>query len=473
MPCLTGEMLVSISCVGPNSSALGFLLHKHPDRVRSVDVGGGRAHVFYPEASDERTTAALIVEVDPVRLSRRARRDRSNATLEPYVNDRPYAASSMLSVAIGKLYGTALSGTCDMKPDLVDQPFELDVAVPVVGAPQGGDLICRLFEPLGWQVDCTVLPLDPAFASWGESRYASVMLRGSQTVKDALAHLYVLLPVLDGKKHYWIGDDEIDKLLHHGGDWLAAHPERELISRRYLRFASLAREALARLAEDSVDSDEQDEGDNADEEALERPMSLNDQRLDAVMNAVTDAGGGSVVDLGCGEGRLLQRLMAEPSVNSVLGVDVSLRALDRAEARLRLDEMSERRREQITLAQSALTYTDGRLRDRDIATVVEVVEHLDRERLDVFARVVFGDAAPQTVVVTTPNREYNVHFEHLPHGQFRHGDHRFEWTRAEFNDWAAQICDEYGYQATPSPIGHVDPDTGPPTQMTVFRKAAV
>ena len=305
-------MLVSISCTGPNSSDLGFLLHKHPDGVRSVDVGGGRAHVFYPEGADERTTATLLVEVDPVRLSRRARGERSMATLEPYVNDRPYAASSMLSVAIGKLYGTALSGTCEAKPELVDEPLELEIAAPVVGAPHGGELIGRLFEPLGWTVEYEILPLDGSFESWGESRYASLTLRGTQTVKDALAHLYVLLPVLDGKKHYWIGDDEVDKLFAVVGSGSRAHPERELISRRYLRFGSLARDALARLAEGAVDSDEQDEGNDASEDALERPLSLNDQRLDAVMHAVTTAGGGSVVDLGCGEGRLLQRLVAEP-----------------------------------------------------------------------------------------------------------------------------------------------------------------
>ena len=465
-------MLVSISCKGPNSSNLGFLLHKHPDRVRSVGVSGGRAHVFYPEATNERTTATLFVEVDPVRLSRRARGDASTATLEPYVNDRPYVASSMLSVAIAKLYGTALSGTCETKPELVDQPLDLEISLPVVGAPHGGELIRRLFEPLGWAVECSVLPLDVTFASWGDSRYATLTLQGTQTVADALTHLYVLLPVLDGKKHYWVGDEEVDKLLRRGGDWLASHPEKELISKRYLRFGSLARDALARLSEGAVDSDESDAHNDVGEESLERPLSLNEQRLDAVMHAVVAAGGGSVADLGCGEGRLLQRLVAEPSVGNVLGVDVSLRSLDRAEARLRLDEMSERRREQITLAQSALTYTDARLQGRDVATVVEVIEHLDAERLDTFAQVVFGNATPQTVIVTTPNSEYNVHFANLPADQFRHGDHRFEWSRAEFAAWADAICAQYGYSATFAPIGPDDVRTGPPTQMAVLRKVA-
>lgn len=464
-------MLVSISCTGSNSSDLGFLLHKHPDRVRSVDVANGRAHVFYPEASHERTTATVLVEVDPILLSRRVRRDRS-ATLEPYVNDRPYVASSMLSTAIGRLFGTALSGTCDAKPELVDKPLNLSIAAPVVGAPHGGELIARLFEPLGWTVAYRILPLDVSFDGWGDSRYASISLSGAHTVRDALAHLYVLFPVLDGKKHYWIGDDEVDKLLRRGGDWLAVHPERELISRRYLRFGSYAREALARLTDDATDPDELDEGDAADEHALERPLSLSDQRLDAVMGAVTAAGGRSVVDIGCGEGRLLERLVAEPSVTSLLGVDVSVRALERAEARLGLDYMSERRRDKVVLAQSALTYTDERLRGRDVCTLIEVIEHLDPERLDVFARVVFGDVASQTVIVTTPNREYNVHFERLPHGQFRHRDHRFEWGRSEFGAWAESVCADYGYSVVFSGVGPDDAETGPPTQMAVFSRGA-
>lgn len=463
-------MLVSISCAGPNATDLGFLLHKHPDRVRSVEVGNGRAHVFYPDATDERTTATLLVEIDPVRLSRRARGSRSTATLEPYVNDRPYVASSMLSVAIGKLFGTALSGTCETKPELVDTPLEIEIEVPVVGAPRGGELIRRLFEPLGWSVETEVLPLDRTFEDWGDSRYASLTLRGRLTVKDSLAHLYVLLPVLDGKKHYWVGDDEVDKLLRRGGEWLAAHPERELISRRYLRFGTLAREALARLADGSGDADARDQREEANEDSLERPLSLNEQRLDAVMAAVAAAGGGSVVDLGCGEGRLLRRLVDDPGVGNVLGVDVSLSALERAESRLRLDQMSERRRDEVTLAQSALTYTDERLRGRDVATVVEVIEHLDAERLDVFARVVFGDAVPTTVVVTTPNREYNALFERLPHGQLRHGDHRFEWTRDEFAAWSAEVCEQYGYSVAYSPIGPIDAERGAPTQMAVFSR---
>ena len=103
-------------------------------------------------------------------------------------------------------------------------------------------------------------------------------------------------------------------------------------------------------------------------------------------------------------------------------------------------------------------------------TIVEVVEHIDAERLDMFAQVVLGEAAPATVIVTTPNREYNVHFEGVGETELRHGDHRFEWTRHQFASWAAEVGGRHGYAVTHSGIGPDDPVTGPPTQMVVFSR---
>jgi len=462
-------MLVSLTSTTPDARDLGFLLHKHPDRVRSVDLGFGRAHVFYPVASAERCTAALFVEVDPIRLTRRQKGGPAQ-NLEPYVNDRPYAASSLLSVALGRLFGSALAGNCETRPELIERSLALEIDLPVLPVRGGEDVLRRLFEPLGYAVTCEPLPLDERFPDWGDSRYLTAKLAGHQTVRTALEHLYVLLPVLDDRKHYWIGTEEVDKLLRRGGDWFPTHPESEFITRRYLRFGSLAREALARLADGTDDVDSADEAQDHVEADVERPLSLNEQRMLAVTEAIRVAGGGRVVDLGCGEGRLLQGLVNEPDIRHLVGMDVSIGALERAERRLRLDEMSERRREGIKLIQGALTYTDKRLNGFDVATVVEVIEHLDQDRLDAFAQVLFGHAAPTTVIVTTPNREYNVHFERLGTGDLRHGDHRFEWTRSEFSEWSTSITDQYGYSVDLSGVGPDDPVTGPPTQMAVFRR---
>ncbi len=462
-------MLVSLTSTTPVATDLGYLLHKHPDRVRSVDVGFGRAHVFYPEATAHRCTATTYVEVDSSGPTRHRKEPRAQG-LEPYVNDRPYAASSMLSVALGRLFGTAMSGTCEARPELVAQPLDLEVDLPVVPLRGGPEMLPRLFDPLGYKVECTPIALDSQFPAWGDSPYVSARLAGRQTVRSVLEHLYVLLPVLDDAKHYWIGPDEVDKLLRRGGDWLSSHPESDLIARRYLRLPTFTREALARLAEAGEDADLLDSQRDAAEQAAELPIRLGEQRLDAVLEAVRNVGAGRVVDLGCGEGRLLERLIVEPAVTSAVGVDASMGALKRAEKRLRLDQMSERRRERVQLLQGALTYTDSRLRGCDVATVVEVVEHLDSERLDVFAEVVFGHISAASVVLTTPNREYNANFERLDARGLRHDDHRFEWTRGEFEAWARGISERFGYGVEISAVGPVDPVHGPPTQMAVFRR---
>ena len=462
-------MLVSVTSTTPVATDLGYLLHKHPDHVRSVDVAFGRAHVFYPEATARRCTAATYVEIDPVGLTRH-RRGRQAQGLEPYVSDRPYVASSMLSVALGKLFRTALNGTCKDRPEMVAQPLDLEIGLPVLPLRGGQEILRRLFNPLDYEVECTPIALDSRFPAWGNSRCVSARLVGRHTVRSVLEHLYVLLPVLDDAKHYWIGPDEVDKLLLRGGDWLGSHPESDLIARRYLRLPEYTREALSRLADAGEDSDLLDAQRDAVEQTTEQPIRLGEQRLEAVLDAVRTVGAGRVVDLGCGEGRLLERLIVEPSVTEAVGVDASIGALERAERRLKIDRMSERRRERIRLLQGALTYTDSRLRGLDVATVTEVVEHLDPERLDVFAEVVFGYIAASSVVLTTPNREYNVNFEDLDTGGLRHEDHRFEWTRDEFETWTRGISERFGYGVETSAVGPVDPACGPPTQMAVFRR---
>ena len=462
-------MLVSLTSTTPVATDLGYLLHKHPDRVRSVDVGFGRAHVFYPEATPQRCTATTYVEVDPVGPTRHRQHRRARG-LDPYLNDRPYVASSILSVALGRLFRTALNGTCEARPELVGQPLDLEIGLPVVPVRGGQELLRHLFEPLGYEAECIPIALDSESPAWGDSPYVAARLAGRQTVRSALEHLYVLLPVLDDNKHYWIGPDEVDKLLLRGGDWLGSHPASELITRRYLRLPEFTREALARLADAGEDSDLLDTQRDAAEQATESPLRLSEQRLDAVLEVVRSVGAATVVDLGCGEGRLLERLIVEPAVTRAVGVDVSVGALKRAEQRLKLEKMSERRRERIQLLQGAVTYTDSRLQGFDVATVVETVEHLDTERLDVFAEVVFGHISASTVVLTTPNREYNRNFEHLDSRGLRHEDHRFEWTRGEFESWARGIAERFGYRVEISAVGPVDPVCGPPTQMAVFSR---
>ena len=467
-------MLLTISTTHPPATDLGYLLHKHPDRVHDVTLPFGQAHVLYPEASDETCTVALLVEVDPVGLVRDRRGPKgSDASLARYVNDRPYVASSFMSVALNKCFGTALAGRSKERPELAGTPLPLVVHLPVLPCRGGPETLGRLFEALGYSVTADPIPLDPAFPEWGASQYLDVELSGQVRLQELLEHLYVLLPVLDDDKHYWVGPDEVDKLLRRGGDWLSGHPEKEMITRRYLRHdRGLVRDALTRLLDEDAteDPDEAAVSHDAEEEAVEAGISLNDQRLAAVVDAVRTSGARSVVDLGCGSGKLLQRLLRDTDLDRVVGVDVSFRSLHGAARRLHLDTMAPRQRERVELFQGALTYRDRRLTDFGAATVIEVIEHLDPPRLGAFERAVFAYARPQSLILTTPNSEYNVLFAGLPAGELRHRDHRFEWSRHELADWATTVADRHGYEVELSGIGPVDPGLGQPTQMAVFRR---
>lgn len=467
-------MLLTLTTTHQPATDLGFLLHKNPSGVHSREVSFGSAHLIYSEATEERCTAALIVDVDPVGLVRGRKGPKGNeASLAQYVNDRPYAASSFLCAGITKLLGTALGGRSKERPELAATAIPLSVHLPVVPVRGGPDLLRRLFEPLGYEISAEVIPLDGNFPEWGDSRYLDVTLTTTSRLQTALEHVFVLLPVLDDDKHYWVGSDEVDKLLRRAGDWLGSHPERELITRRYLRHdRQLTTDALARLLSDeAADPDETEAAhDREEEEVVEKPISLNEHRLAAVIAQIEASGARRVIDLGCGAGNLLRRILSDTHVDKVLGVDVSHRALEVAARRLHLDTMAPRQRERVELAQGALTYRDRRLQGYDLAAVIEVIEHLDPPRLGAFERALFAHARPGTVVVTTPNVEYNARFETLPAGTLRHRDHRFEWTRAEFEAWASQVADRHGYTVGYSGIGDVDPELGAPTQMAVFTR---
>ncbi|GAB2579634.1 3' terminal RNA ribose 2'-O-methyltransferase Hen1 [Paractinoplanes abujensis] len=449
-------MLLTLTTTRRPATDLGYLLVKHPDRVHSFDVPTGTAYVMYPEATEERCTAALLLDVDPQRL--RGRQDAFE--LSQFVNDRPYAASSLLASALAKVFRSALRGASKDRPELVGTPLPLRIRVPVLRG--SAELAAKLFEPLGWTVTATPIPLEPALG--GDSRYVDLELSGEVTVTAALNHLYVLLPVLDDAKHYWVAPDEIEKLLRSGAGWLAGHPEKVLIARRYLAH----KRALTTTALQQLEGEEAEEP-PAEEDAelpVVRRQSLAEQRREAVLAALTEVGATRVLDLGCGGGALLTALLKDRRLTEIVGTDVSSRSLEIAARKLRLDRLPERQRDRIKLWQSALTYRDDRLRGYDAAVLMEVIEHIDPPRLPALESSVFGHAHPGTVVVTTPNVEYNVNYEGLT--GMRHSDHRFEWTRAEFAAWASRVASTYGYTVSLRPVGELDPATGSPTQLALF-----
>jgi 3' terminal RNA ribose 2'-O-methyltransferase Hen1 len=466
-------MLLTITTTHSPATDLGYLLHKNPARVQSFKLSFGQAHIFYPEATPARCTAALLLEVDPVGLVRRGGGSAAAGyALEQYVNDRPYVASSFLSVAIAQVFGSALGGRSKDRPELANKAIPLRARLAVLPCKGGEFLLWRLFEPLGYRVTAQDTALDEKFPEWGKSRYFTVTLEATCRLSDLLSHLYVLVPVLDDEKHYWVDNAEVEKLLRHGEAWLAGHPEQGLIVNRYLKYQRrLTRQAFAQLLEeDNPDPDSTQEVYAVEEATIEERISLNQQRLGAVVAALKHSGAKRVLDLGCGEGKLLQALMHDQSCEEIVGMDVSYRALEIAHERLHLDRLPAKQRERLKLFHGSLIYRDQRLTGYDAATVIEVIEHLDSLRLAAFERVVFEFARPKIVVLTTPNVEYNSQFPGLPAGKFRHRDHRFEWTRSEFQAWGNRVAQRFGYSVHFLPIGAEDPALGAPTQMAVFRQ---
>jgi SAM-dependent methyltransferase len=497
-------MLITFTCHAPRAPEVGYLLGKNPGSVFEREFSAGTAWVFFTAVADDSVSFALLTEVDSVGL---VRGPAAVAGLDQYVNDRPYVANSLTSVALNVAFRTAMSGECKTLPERVAERMRWEVILPAVACDAGAECIESVFAPLGYGVETIRLPLDPQFPAWGPSDVYTVRLAGEQIVADVFNHLYVLLPVLDNAKHYYVTESETEKLLGHGGAWLAAHPARTLIARRYLRYKRpLILSALGRLRDADAPAAPEDELGLQDAPAeapdassavaalpagdapaavpdgaappmedapaarhAQREPGLHEQRLAAVMSAVREVGATSLADVGCGEGRLLALALAEPRLKRILGLDVSMRAL--AARRLRLERMPPAQRARIVVAQGSVLYRDQRLEGFDALALVEVIEHLDAARLGAMERVVFGYARPRRVVLTTPNREYNAVWESLAEGALRHEDHRFEWTRAQCQAWAERVALTYGYVARREEVGPMDAALGAPSQIVVLDRA--
>lgn len=450
-------MLFTLTFEGQNATDLGYLLHKNPGRVQEFSLPFGTTHIFYPEAEESRCTFAMIVEVDPLELTRGGERGERKFPLEPYVNDRPYVASSYFTASLSKVLNSALNGNCKSHPELVERPLKLTAELSVVSSRGGEELIRRLWEPLGYEVEAERLPLDRQFPSWGDSRYYRLRLRHTICLKDLLSQLYVILPVMDHQKHYFVGQQEGEKLRRHGKGWLPSHPERELTVRRYLKHQrDLVKQLFKEWQEEMAVTSEQ-------ESMEERKMRLHDLRHQRVVEELKRLGIKKVIDLGCGNGKLLKVLHQEPSFTKIAGTDVSLREL----------EILNRRQEKwndprLVIFQSSLLYLDDRYRGYDAALLVEVIEHIELDRLAMVEKQLFQYIQFPYVIITTPNREYNRLFEELAEGALRHSDHRFEWTRAEFESWGNRVAKEYGYQVRFEAVGEEDSKLGAPSQMAVF-----
>lgn len=460
-------MLLTITMKGTHTQELGYLLHKNPYRAQCFDLGFGKSYVFYTEVSDSRTTAALLLELNPIDLAR-GKLGSKDGGLFDYVNDRPYVSSSFMSTAINRVFGTAMNGKCIKRQKLADSTLELDATVYNLPVRGDKDFVKEVFEPLGYNITMRASVLDEQFVQWGESCYIDLTISGKIKLSNLLNHLYVLIPVFDKHKHYYMSEDEIDKLLRHGEGWLNDHPKKNTIIRRYFDMKrSYANKAIARLLEEEAETEQQEEMTESIE-PTKKHIPLNTQRMEAVRDAVLESGAVSILDIGCGEGKLTSILLRETQIKRITAADVSVSVLEKAKQKLNYDRMNPFMKDKLTLIQASLMYKDKRFEGFDAACVVEVIEHMDEARIPLFEKVLFATARPKTVILTTPNKEYNNNYTTLENGTLRHKDHRFEWTREQFKKWCEHICRDFGYTVKYMNIGESDEKLGTPTQGAVF-----
>lgn len=460
-------MQLSIICRHAEAQDLSFLMHKHPDKLQSFSVPAGKAYVFYPRYEKQICMISLLLDINPIELYKKLKK-KGNPALLHYVNDRPYVGSSFTSTALAKVFSSALNGKCDSYPELPQRMMDFEVKLPILKIKGSSKIISRIFAPLGYEISAESLPLDPHFPEWGLSQYYRVNLKNHLRLQTLLQHLYVLLPVFDLEKHYWVGQHESEKLLEKGKGWLEKHPEKELISKRYLKnIYSLTQSTLEVLNEWENPGENEAE---IDPQIKERKIGLHQQRLASVLTELKKHRVASVLDLGCGEGKLLKLLLREGQFKKMLGMDVSYATLLKAKDNLYLDTMAPRQRERIELIQGSLTYRDRRLKGYEAAVLVEVIEHLEPDRLPTLEKILFDFLNPSLVLITTPNAEYNPHYEFLSPDSFRHEDHRFEWSRQEAWKWAEQISRDYSYDFSIEGIGEKKENAGCPSQMIIFQK---
>lgn len=485
--------MLNITTTVRPATDLGYLLGKHPDRLQSFPQTYGQAHVFYPVASAERCTATLLLEIDPLAITRRASGANPNAPfLQQYVNDRPYTANSHLAVAIASVFGSALNGNCSERPELAETPIPLEVEVPAIRCPHGEVLIPRFFEPLGYRLQVDSPLMDPRLPHLGPSRHHALTLSSEHlTLAQVLRHLYVLLPAMDNQKHYWIDRNEVDKLVRHSQDWLSGHPEAEVITRRYLgQRPHLTLRAMNALnTEPDLDQPAPSEREPAppavpatDPQAeslpsADRPdqpaaLNLQQQRINDVFEILKSAAPSSVIDVGCGEGELAKLLVQQTKIPRITALDVSQRQLEIAARRLRSQSVIQAPFQRLNLIHASATYRDPRTAGHQAAVAMEIVEHIDPDKLAAFTELLLEPSDLTLVVVTTPNREFNrvYNHRHQRNDRLRHWDHRFEWDQPQFQAWAGHAAAAHGYSVDFRPVGAAHPQYGPPTQMAVFTR---
>lgn len=469
-------MHLNIRATGAGAGMLSHLLAKNPNNLYDRMEKEARVRIVFTASSEEETEALIYVTPDPVELVKGTSSAHNDIT--QYINDREFVVSSLFCTYIRSALGTALNG----KPkeaylSWVDQPLALELEFGPVASNLPDLSLEELFTALGYEVQLERGNAEYSFNLKSRSSVRYIKLKAKQTLQTALRQLFVLIPALDDYKHYYISDDEVDKIRRYGEGWLENHPQRGLILKRTLRFAGAIKQYEELMVRDgnlqeSRTLDGARVGEIGEETAApaEAPkVRLNDLRYAAIADVVEGlAVKRSIVDFGSGEGKLSVRLSSVPGVSEIKAVEPSATAQMRA-----LDRFAKLvGRPGITVPEpvtGSLFYYDESLRGKDVMILCEVIEHIDEYRLGRVMDTIFHEYAPGTLIITTPNKEYNAVYE-MDQEEMRHGDHRFEWDREAFAVWCSRWTSAYKYSVQLSGIGELAQEYGYPTQMAIFSK---
>ncbi|MGG3466792.1 3' terminal RNA ribose 2'-O-methyltransferase Hen1 [Neobacillus pocheonensis] len=444
-------MQLSLSVKGPGAEAVSYLLAKNPNNLYERSEKGLTVRLAYSTFSNDKVQVIIYVKPDPIEL---VKNSPDIYDITHYINDREFAASSIFVSAIRKALGTALNG----KPreeyaGWVEHSFEMEMAFGPVATDLRDEEIEALFKPIGYQVE---IERGKSFIR-EKSSARIITIKGKQTVQRALRHVSILMPVMDNYKHYYIDEREIEKLDRYGEGWLNSHPLKSMILKRSLRFQNMISQSRF------YEKETKNLGD-----AKPTKIRLNELRYEAIVkhvNALSNKA--TIVDLGAGEGKLSVLLGFVDGVKEIFSVEPSNKS--RLRAMERFEQSKEKRGflepKSIT---GSLFYLDERLSNKDVIILCEVIEHIDEHRLPKIFETIFKDYRPGVLMVTTPNQEYNIVYE--MDEAMRHGDHRFEWTRAEFKERCEQWSSPFSYQLSFHGIGEEHPFYGHPTQMAIFTR---
>jgi 3' terminal RNA ribose 2'-O-methyltransferase Hen1 len=445
-------MQLTIQASGDNVQAISYLLAKNPNNLYERNHKGHLVRLFYSKFTETELEVTIFVTPDPIEM---VKNNSNSYDITHYINDREFAVSSIFCSFIRSALGTALNGQPKEEHlKWVNHPFSFNFEFGPVVSSLSDEKLMNLFEPIGYEVTINRPEIEYSFPIKTKSSARYLSIKGMKTLQEGLRHLFVLIPVIDNYKHYFIDEKEIEKLERYGEGWLEQHPLRDLIYRQALRFKE-----IYSLVENS----------SKDEKKVEpvKKVRLNELRYEKIVNAVSQMKPRSVVDFGSGEGKLSVQLGFVEGITEILAVEpsesASLKALER------FNKVKNKEKFVIPeLLWGSLFYYDERLKDKDVIILCEVIEHIDETRLPKAMDTLLHDYQPGALIITTPNREYNELYDMEEH--LRHNDHRFEWTRAEFRQWCTERNYSNDYELLFDGIGEEHPSHGFPTQMCIFKR---